>query len=61
MCEDSQYGHDLGADWVNYHGELIIAGDWLTESGINDAEEQEIAAAPGVIWLRRREEEILEA
>ena len=23
-----------GADWVNDNGELILAGDWLTQSGL---------------------------
>jgi len=46
----------LGADWVRQNGELIIAGDWIT-----DVEQLEITAAPGVIRLRRREVEGFEA
>ncbi|BFI65956.1 hypothetical protein okayama3_15410 [Yersinia pseudotuberculosis] len=52
----SQQRQDLGADWVRQNGELIIGGDWLTESGITDAEQLEMTAAPGVIRLRRRED-----
>jgi hypothetical protein len=40
---------------------LIIDGDWLTESRIIDVTQLEIAAAPGVIRLQRREEEVLRA
>ncbi|WP_261371525.1 hypothetical protein [Yersinia frederiksenii] len=40
---------------------MIIDGDWLTESGITDAEQQEVTAAPGVIRLRRREDEVFKA
>jgi hypothetical protein len=54
LCEASQYRHDLGADWVRENGEVIIGGDWLTESGITDAEQLEVTAVPGVIRLRRR-------
>ncbi|CNE46580.1 Uncharacterised protein [Yersinia intermedia] len=32
-----------------------ICGDWLTESGITDAEQLEVTAAPGVIRLQRWE------
>jgi hypothetical protein len=56
LCEASQQRQDLGADWVRESGELIIGGDWITESGITDTEQLEIAAAPGVIRLRRRED-----
>ncbi|SMB52017.1 conserved hypothetical protein [Serratia proteamaculans] len=52
----SQHRPDLGADWVRQNGELVIGGDWLTESGITDAEQLEVTAAPGVIRLRRRED-----
>ncbi|MDN0117335.1 hypothetical protein [Yersinia intermedia] len=55
LCEASQQRQDLGADGVRQSGELVIAGDWLTESGITGAEQQEVTAAPGVIRLRRRE------
>lgn len=55
LCEASQYRPDLGADWVRENGELIIGGDWLTESGIASAEQLEVTAAPGVIRLQRRE------
>ncbi|MGO4743536.1 hypothetical protein [Serratia quinivorans] len=57
LCEASQHRPDLGADWVRQNGELVIGGEWLTGSGITDAEQLEIAAAPGVIRLRRREGE----
>lgn len=56
LCEASQQRQDLGADWVRENGELIIGGGWLTESGITDAEQLEITAAPGVIRLQRRED-----
>ncbi|AOF00685.1 hypothetical protein ATE40_016005 [Serratia surfactantfaciens] len=55
LCQASQQRQDLGADWVRENGELIIGGEWITESGITDAEQLEIIAAPGVIRLRRRE------
>ncbi|MCB5300583.1 hypothetical protein LH410_22315 [Yersinia intermedia] len=32
-----------------------ICGDWLTESGITDAEQLEVTAAPGVLRLQRWE------
>ncbi|WP_454878880.1 hypothetical protein [Serratia inhibens] len=56
LCEASQQRQDLGADWVRENGELIIGGTWIIESGITDAEQLEITAAPGVIRLRRRED-----
>jgi hypothetical protein len=55
LYEASKYRQDLGVDWVRDNGELIIGGDWLIESGITDAEQLDITAAPGVIRLRRRE------
>ncbi|TCV90990.1 SymE family type I addiction module toxin [Biostraticola tofi] len=55
LCGASQYRPDLGADWVRENGELIIGGDWLTESGIASAEQLEVTAAPGVLRLQRRE------
>ena len=61
LCEASQDRPDLGADWVRENGEVIIGGDWLTESGITDAEQLEVTAAPGVIRLRRREVGAFEA
>ncbi|WON75610.1 hypothetical protein [Serratia sp. UGAL515B_01] len=61
LCEASQHRPDLGADWVRENGELVIAGDWLTESGITDAEQLEVTAAPGVLRLRRREEDVFRA
>jgi len=61
VCEASQHRHDLGADWVRENGEVIIGGDWLTESGITDAEQLEVTAAPGVIRLQRREVEVFKA
>ncbi|CAI1020586.1 type I toxin-antitoxin system SymE family toxin [Serratia quinivorans] len=57
LCVASQHRPDLGADWVRQNGELVIVGDWLTGSGITNAEQLEITAAPGVIRLRRREVE----
>ena len=61
LCEASQQRQDLGADWVRDNGELVIGGDWLTESGIIEAEQLEITAAPGVIRLQRREVEVFKA
>lgn len=43
------------------NGELIIGGDWIIESGITDTEQLEITATPGVIRLRRREEDVFRA
>ncbi|WP_144417082.1 hypothetical protein [Yersinia intermedia] len=51
----SQQRQDLAADWVRGNGELVICGDWLTGSGITDAEQLEVTAAPGVLRLQRRE------
>jgi hypothetical protein len=39
----------------------VIGGDWLTASGITDAEQLEVTTAPGVIRLQRREDEVLGA
>ena len=61
LCEASQHRPDLGADWVRENGQLIIGGDWLTESGITEAEQLEITAAPGVIRLQRRKEDVFRA
>ncbi|PAA98157.1 hypothetical protein [Serratia fonticola] len=55
LCEASQQRQDLGADWVRQNGEVIIGGDWLTESGIIDAEQLEVTAAPGVLRLQQQE------
>ncbi|MFZ1871526.1 MAG: hypothetical protein WAU54_01845 [Chania sp.] len=55
LCEASQDRPDLGADWVRENGEVIIGGDWLTESGITDAEQLELTTAPGTIRLQRWE------
>ncbi|MGQ8817305.1 hypothetical protein [Serratia sp. NA_13] len=55
LCKASQHRPDLGADWVRQNGELVIAGDWLTASGITEAEQLEITAALGVSRLQRRE------
>ena len=57
LCEVSQQRQDLEADWVRENGELIIGGDWLSESGITNVEQLEITAVPGGIRLERREEE----
>ncbi|PVZ84724.1 hypothetical protein C9426_22345 [Serratia sp. S1B] len=59
LCAVSQQRQDLGADWVRENGELVIAGDWLTESGIINAEQLALTAAPGIIRVQRREEEVL--
>ncbi len=61
LCEASQDRQDLGADWVRENGEVIIGGDWLTESDIANAEQLEVTAAPGVLRLQRREEEVFRA
>ncbi|TQI82467.1 hypothetical protein FHU10_2555 [Serratia fonticola] len=61
LCEASQDRQDLGADWVRENGEVIIGGDWLTESGITEAEQLEITAAPGVLRLQRREVDVFRA
>ncbi|HEI9816686.1 TPA: hypothetical protein SLN68_003085 [Serratia marcescens] len=55
VCEASQHRHGMGAEWVRENGEVIIGGDWLTESGIASAEQLEVTAAHGVIRLQRRE------
>ncbi|MFS2224860.1 hypothetical protein [Pantoea sp. B65] len=52
---------DLGADWVRENGEVIIGGDWLTESDIAGAEQLELIIAPGVLRLQRREVEVFKA
>jgi hypothetical protein len=57
VCEASQHRLDLGADWMRQNGELVIGGAWLTESGIANAEQLEVTAAPGVIRLQRRKVE----
>lgn len=56
LCEASQHRPDLGADWGRENGEVIIGGDWLTESDITDAEQLEVTAAPGVLRLQRRDD-----
>ncbi|MCW6544040.1 hypothetical protein NFB77_14570 [Yersinia ruckeri] len=61
LCEASQDRQDLGADWVRENGELIIGGEWSTESGITDAEQLEVTAAPGVLRFRRREDGVFRA
>ncbi|HEN3637550.1 TPA: hypothetical protein U5E40_002177 [Yersinia enterocolitica] len=61
LCEASQQRQDLGVDWVRENGELIIGGDWLTELGITDAEQLNLTAAPGMIRLQRREEDVFRA
>lgn len=61
VCEASQQRQGLGADWVRENGEVIIGGGWIIESGITDAEQLEITAAPRVIRLRRREVEGFQA
>ncbi|MGC6389063.1 hypothetical protein ACMV8I_15595 [Ewingella sp. S1.OA.A_B6] len=55
LCEASQYDQDLGADWVHNDGRLVIGGDWLTEIGITQAGHVDVATAPGIIIIRRRE------
>lgn len=54
LCEASQQCQDLGADWVRENGEVITGGSWLTEFGITDAGQIEIAAAADVLRLQRR-------
>ncbi|EPB4227558.1 hypothetical protein ACROT6_004186 [Yersinia enterocolitica] len=61
MSIPSQQRQDLAADWVLGNGELVICGDWLTGSGITDAEQLEVAAAPGVLRLQRREVDVFKA
>jgi hypothetical protein len=61
LCEASQDRHDLGADWVRENGEVIIGGDWLTESGIASAEQLEVTAAHGVLRLKQREVDVFKA
>lgn len=56
LREASQQQQDLGADWVRESGELIMGCGWLSDSGITDAEQLDITAAPGVIRLQRRED-----
>ncbi|MDW5500146.1 hypothetical protein R6Y99_10135 [Pseudomonas lundensis] len=51
LCEASQHRPDSGADWITQTGELVIAGNWLIASGITDAAQREVTAAPGVIRL----------
>ncbi|EEQ18299.1 hypothetical protein [Yersinia intermedia] len=61
MSIPSQQRQDLAIDWVRGNGELVICGDWQTGSGITDAEQLEVTAAPGVIRLQRREEDVFRA
>ncbi|HHQ4306638.1 hypothetical protein [Serratia fonticola] len=61
LYEASQQRQDSGADWVRQNGELIIGGDWLTESGITNAEQLEITVAPRVIRLQQRKVEVFKA
>lgn len=58
LCEASQQRQDLGADWVRQNGELIVSGNWNIESGITDVTQLVITAAPGVIRLQLREDEV---
>ena len=39
----------------------VILHDWLTESGITNAEQLEVTAAPGVLRLQRREVDVFRA
>ncbi|MDY7606681.1 hypothetical protein SSB95_15535 [Serratia marcescens] len=57
LCETSQDRQNLVAYWARENGEVIISGDWLTESGITDAEQLELIIAPGVLRMQRREVE----
>lgn len=50
-----------GKIWVRQNGELIIAGGWSIESRITDVAQLEITAAPDIIQLQRREEEVFRA
>ncbi|RNM01812.1 type I addiction module toxin, SymE family [Dickeya undicola] len=40
-----------GADWVSNNGELLLAGDWLTQSGLLTPQFS-IEALPGRIIIR---------
>ncbi|HHL2500676.1 TPA: hypothetical protein ACQ301_002731 [Yersinia enterocolitica] len=57
LCEAT---NSLGADRVRKNGELVIDGDWFTESGITGTEQLEVTAAPSVIRLQRWEVGALE-
>uniref|UniRef100_UPI0035C704C6 hypothetical protein n=1 Tax=Serratia quinivorans TaxID=137545 RepID=UPI0035C704C6 len=52
LCAESQYGHDLSADWVNYHGELIIAGDWLSGFDLTRPQRINTTTTPGRIEIK---------
>jgi hypothetical protein len=39
----------------------MMDGDWIIESDITDAEQQEVTAAPGVRRLWRREDGVFRA
>ncbi|KYQ98301.1 hypothetical protein AWY96_07160 [Serratia plymuthica] len=57
LCEASQDRQDLGTG--ERRGDY--RGDWLTESGITNAEQLEVTAAPGVLRLQRREVDVFRA
>ncbi|KFK98812.1 hypothetical protein IV04_11605 [Serratia sp. Ag1] len=61
LCEASQQRQDLGVDWVRENGEIIIGGDWLTESDIASAEQLEVVATLGVLRLQRREVDVFKS
>jgi hypothetical protein len=61
LCEDSQHGHDLGADWINYHGELVIDGDWLSEFDLTRPEHITVTTAPGRLVLTQRTKAVFRA
>ncbi|GKW26815.1 hypothetical protein PEC311524_44090 [Pectobacterium carotovorum subsp. carotovorum] len=45
-------GHETeGADWVSDNGELTLAGDWLTQSGL-PGQPLRIEVLPGKIVIR---------
>ncbi|WEF11157.1 type I toxin-antitoxin system SymE family toxin [Pectobacterium actinidiae] len=47
-----------GADWVNDNGELILAGDWLTLSGLL-GQPLRIGVLPGRITIRAEQGNML--
>ncbi|GKX44616.1 hypothetical protein SOASR015_36500 [Pectobacterium carotovorum subsp. carotovorum] len=47
-----------GADWVSDNGELTLAGDWLTQSGLL-GQPLSIDVLPGKIIIRAEQETML--
>ncbi|RLM17795.1 hypothetical protein BIY29_18900 [Brenneria alni] len=51
--------HDReGADWIRDNGELYLAGDWLTRSGL-PGQSLNIELLPGKITIRAEQEVML--